>query len=190
MADVSMVEAEVEVEETQVDAKDEGVRAAMDESEGVQAATQNEGAQASKGDAAKGDEGQTAAGDAAEDEGEQADCGHGHVHAQVLFDTHREDLMRRQIYWLREISKWNQQVSLHLSHMENRAMEAEYEGHEVVRQFGNMLEAFVPPPRGDWGWMLRRIRDCAVRALRQLKKMYGDERQVGVRRSYEGEMRP
>ena len=98
----------------------------------------------------EGDEGQTAAGDAAEDEGEQADCGHGHghVHAQVLFDTHREDLMRRQIYWLREISKWNQQVSLHLSHMENRAMEAEYEGHEVVRQFGNMLEAFVPPLAG------------------------------------------
>ena len=80
-----------------------------------------------------------------------------------------------EVYWLRSISQWTEQVSLHLTHVEKRAMEADYEGHEVVRQFGQMLDGFVPPPRGDWGWMLRRIRDVAVRALRQLKKIYGDK---------------
>ena len=59
------------------------------------------------------------------------------------------------VEWLSSICKWSEQISRHCSHMERRAMEAEYEGHEVVRMFGNMLEDFVPPPRGDWGWALR-----------------------------------
>ena len=42
-----------------------------------------------------------------------------------------------------------------------------------MRQFGIHLEGFCPEPRGDWGWMLRKCRDVAVRAVRQLMKVYG-----------------
>jgi hypothetical protein len=59
--------------------------------------------------------------------------------------------------------EWLTQISKHLHHIENRLMEDGYLGHEVVRQIGNLLEAFSPPPRGDWGWFLRRSQDIAVR---------------------------
>ena len=67
---------------------------------------------------------------------------------------------------------WMQQCSRHLSHIEKRLMEADYLGHEVVRQIGILLEAFSPPPRGDWGWLLRQALDIAVRTLRQIVRYY------------------
>jgi hypothetical protein len=51
--------------------------------------------------------------------------------------------------------------------------EAEFLGHEVVRQFGNLLEVVIPPPQGDWGYFPRRAQDIAVRTLRQLIAKYG-----------------
>ena len=41
---------------------------------------------------------------------------------------------------------WMRQCSKHLSHIEKRLMEGEYLGHEVVRQVGQLLEQFSPPP--------------------------------------------
>jgi len=73
--------------------------------------------------------------------------------------------------------EWLTQISKHLHHIENRFMEDGYLGHEVVRQIGNLLEAFSPPPRGDWGWFLRRSQDIAVRTLRQLIDRYGHRSQ-------------
>ena len=68
---------------------------------------------------------------------------------------------------------WLEQISKHLHHIEGRLMEAEFLGHEVVRQFGNLLEVVVPPPQGDWGYFPRRAQDIAVRTLRQLIAKYG-----------------
>ena len=55
-------------------------------------------------------------------------------------------------------------------------MEEAFLGHEVVRQIGILLEGFSPPPRGDFGWLLRRTQDIGTRTLRQLIAKYG---QVG-----------
>jgi len=69
--------------------------------------------------------------------------------------------------------EWLEQISKHLHHIENRLMEEGFLGHEVVRQIGNLIAGFSPPPRGDWGWFLRRSQDIAVRTLRQLVHKYG-----------------
>ena len=67
---------------------------------------------------------------------------------------------------------WMRQCSKHLSHIEARLMEGEYLGHEVVRQIGILLQTFSPPPRGEWGWLLRQALDVAVRTTRQLARYY------------------
>ena len=64
------------------------------------------------------------------------------------------------------------QCSKHLSHIETRMMEESFMGHEVVRQISTHIEAFSPPPRGDWGWLFRKCTDIGVRTLRQLVKCY------------------
>ena len=68
---------------------------------------------------------------------------------------------------------WMAQCSLHLSHIEKRLMEAEFLGHEVVRQLGNLLVAFNHPPkkRRLW-WPMRKATDIAVRTLRQFVRYY------------------
>ena len=76
-----------------------------------------------------------------------------------------EAAMWQQVEWLTQCSK-------HLHHIEGRMMENEYLGHEIMRQVSNHLVTFSPPPRGDWGWLLRKCLDIAVRALRQLVKYY------------------
>ncbi len=69
-------------------------------------------------------------------------------------------------------AQWMRQCSKHLSHIEGRLMEDSYLGHEVVRQMMSVIEAFLPPPCGDMGWFLRKSQDIAVRALRQLVRVY------------------
>ena len=69
------------------------------------------------------------------------------VGAPVTMSGARQD--EWQVYYMRQIAEWSEQCSKHLSFIEKRAMEAEYEAHEVVRQFGHMIEEFVPPPRGE-----------------------------------------
>jgi len=71
-------------------------------------------------------------------------------------------------------AQWLEQISKHLHHIEGRLMEEGFLGHEVVRQIGILLEAMSPPPRGDWGWFVRRCQDIAVRTLRQLIAKYGN----------------
>ena len=78
----------------------------------------------------------------------------------------------RMLGALRSIESWTQQCSKHLSHSEARQMEAYYLGHEIMRQFMIRLEAFSPPPRGDWGWGMRRMMDIAVKGVRQLRVIY------------------
>ena len=51
----------------------------------------------------------------------------------------------------REVVGWLSQVSKHLSHLEKRAMWSDVLGHEVVRHFGQHIEAFSPPPSGGLG---------------------------------------
>ena len=68
--------------------------------------------------------------------------------------------------------KWMRQCSKHLSHLEHRKMEEAFLGHEVVRQMMQIWEQFSPPPRGDWGWILRKALDYGVRALRNLVRLY------------------
>ena len=46
---------------------------------------------------------------------------------------------------------WLEQCSKHLHHIEGRLMEAEFMGHEVVRQVMILLESFPPPPPGGTG---------------------------------------
>ena len=67
---------------------------------------------------------------------------------------------------------WMRQCSKHLSHMEVRMMEEGYLGHEVVRQAMNKLDEFTPPPKGDWGYIMRHLHDIGVRSMRQLVKTY------------------
>ena len=50
-----------------------------------------------------------------------------------------------------------------VSHSEGRLMKANMMGHEAARHFGSVLDTFVPPPRGDWGWALRHCHDLGVR---------------------------
>ena len=46
-----------------------------------------------------------------------------------------------------------------------------------MRQFIEVLSAFAPPPKGDWGWVFRRMMDLAVRCLRQLTQCYFNNRE-------------
>ena len=68
--------------------------------------------------------------------------------------------------------QWMQQCSKHLHYIEKRMMENEFLGHEVVRQSGIVIDAFRPPPYGDWGWFLRSSQDISVRTLRHLVRTY------------------
>ena len=67
---------------------------------------------------------------------------------------------------------WMKQCSKHLSHIETRLMESEYLSHEVVRQLMQLILGCSPPPRGDFGWLLRKCTDIGVRHLRQLVRYY------------------
>ena len=49
-------------------------------------------------------------------------------------------------------------------------METEFMGHEVVRQIMNLTSTWSP--HGDWGWLMRKSQDIAVRTLRQLRRLY------------------
>ena len=80
--------------------------------------------------------------------------------------------------WRKEMQEgasvgWMRQCSKHLSHIEGRMMEEGYMGHEVVRQIMILLDSFCPAPFGDWGWMLRKSQDIAVKTVRQLVLVYG-----------------
>ena len=75
---------------------------------------------------------------------------------------------------MRQVEAWQRQCSKHLSHIERRAMESEFLGHEVVRQFVELISGFSPFPAGDWGWLLRKGYDISVRAMRQLTTLYGE----------------
>ena len=68
--------------------------------------------------------------------------------------------------------------SKHLHHIEMRAMESALLGHEVVRQMIQCWCSFVPGPLGDWGWVLRKALDIAVRALRYLVMTYNNAGQL------------
>ena len=73
---------------------------------------------------------------------------------------------------LRPVRNWMVQCSKHLSHIEDRAMWADVLGHEVMRQFMNLIDTFSPPPRGDWGWLLRGAEDICMHGVRQLIRFY------------------
>jgi len=75
---------------------------------------------------------------------------------------------------------WMRQCSKHLAHIEGRLMENEYFGHEVVRQVGMAIESFRPSPYGDWGWMMRKCQDIAVRTLRHLVRIYHKQESIEI----------
>ena len=65
---------------------------------------------------------------------------------------------------------WAEQCSKHLVHVENRMMETEFMGHEVVRQIMGLMATWSP--HGEFGWLMRKSQDIAVRTLRQLRRLY------------------
>ena len=67
---------------------------------------------------------------------------------------------------------WLEQISLHLHHIEGRVMQDGFLLHEVMRQFGICLDTFSSPPRGDWGWFLRKVQDIAIHGVRRLTHFY------------------
>ena len=74
-------------------------------------------------------------------------------------------------YWEASFD-WMEVCSKHLHNIEGRLMESEYLAHEVVRQIMSLITTWIPAPRGDWGWLLRRCTDIGVRQLRQLTRYY------------------
>ena len=73
-------------------------------------------------------------------------------------------------------AEWAEQCSKHLHHLENRAMAQEYLGHELIRQLQAWFRSYTPPPRGDWGWVMRGGHDLATKQRRQLVRYYGGMR--------------
>ena len=71
-----------------------------------------------------------------------------------------------------KLSGWAEQCSKHLSHIEQRSMYSDVLGHEMVRQLCIVIDGFVPPPRGDWGYLLRKVRNLCTIGVRQLIKYY------------------
>ena len=67
-------------------------------------------------------------------------------------------------------ASWAEQCSKHLVHVEKRLMEAEFMGHEVVRQMMTLMA--TSSPHGDWGWLMRNCQDIAVRTMRQLRRLW------------------
>ena len=67
--------------------------------------------------------------------------------------------------------------------MEKRMMSDEFVAYEVVRQFGSALSSFRAVG-GDFGWLLRSVRDIAIKAVRALSKYYPRPEGEAVRTGY------
>ena len=78
------------------------------------------------------------------------------------------------VHALKPVRRWLQHCAKHLRHIEERAMWQDVLGHEFMRRFAQLIEGFSPPPRGDWGLLLRKAEDMGTRGLRQLIKLYYD----------------
>ena len=78
-------------------------------------------------------------------------------------------ILNRGVRYMKICVEWMEVCSAHLSHIERRTMENDYQAHEVARQFCNFLTG-VPP--GEWGWIVRQCADLAVRAVRNFAKVY------------------
>ena len=87
--------------------------------------------------------------------------------------AHASEGIEKALGLAKACKEWLRQISKHLSHVESRLMESEYEAHEMVRLVIQAIEGFRPEPCGDWGWLLRKVQDIAVRMMRQLMKIYG-----------------
>ena len=59
-------------------------------------------------------------------------------------------------------------------------MEHDYEAHEVLRIFQTLLSDFLPAPRGDWGWLIRKLWDVDVRGVRAVTKVYDVEQRAAA----------
>ena len=66
---------------------------------------------------------------------------------------------------------WLEGISARTAFMEARAMEGQVKGHEAMRTFMKALTEFLPYD-GDWGWMMRNVRDHATMLIRVLKTWY------------------
>ena len=87
---------------------------------------------------------------------------------------------------LRGCAQWLVQISKHLKYSEERLMKANMMGHETVRHFGSVLDDAVPPPKGDWGWPLRRCQDLATISVRMFAQLYlrgAEDAEAFVRRA-------
>ena len=61
-------------------------------------------------------------------------------------------------------------LSARLAKIEIRTMEHNFLPHEICRIMGNAFAEF--DPRGDFGWLLRRVRDIAAMGVRALLRAY------------------
>ena len=98
---------------------------------------------------------------------------------EAPMDTEAEPLIDVEpvVAALRPVRNWIIQCSAHLSHIETRAMWADVLGHEMMRHYLQAIENFSPPPRGDWGWLLRKAEDISMHGVRQLIKHYHSSRE-------------
>ena len=95
-------------------------------------------------------------------------------------EIQQEDEVCKWAPWMsdvRAIHDWSEQISRHMSHTEGRLMHSDLKGHEAVRHFMQYLSNFSPPPRGDWGWVMRKCHDLSVSSLRMLVQLYLKGRQ-------------
>ena len=81
-----------------------------------------------------------------------------------------EVLMKEFVKVARRIEAWNEQQSRHLSYLETRSMMSGPLMHELVRQFGNSINAMRP--NCDPAWLLRTCQDIATEGVRGLMRHY------------------
>ena len=84
-----------------------------------------------------------------------------HMHCRGLSPGSRGLLLcsdEEMMKVFKEATGWLKSVSSHTSHSETRLMNANSSAHETLRRLSQSLDLFCPPPRGNWGWILRQMR--------------------------------
>lgn len=85
-----------------------------------------------------------------------------------------------------ETTEWAESISGRCAHIENRAMETGLKSHEALRTFSKRLREFQCVD-GDWGWLMRGVRDHACMLVRMFLKYYeGKELKQCVKEIIEG----
>ena len=69
-----------------------------------------------------------------------------------------------------QVNEWLEQISRHLAYLERRAMAQDILGHELLRQFMQVLREWCPTADLSWGY--RSLEDWAQKGVRRLIALY------------------